>query len=223
MKLFKKVAAAVLAGVMALSMVACGTTPGTNPGTDIPDPNPTLSNEDQFVQMVNEGIDMWVKNVAWTSGVTMTVPKFENKLKDKAAAILDAIAAGENTSAGKVTNYTLSKEDAKELMKDLKGVYVVNADGEPVKLESVGADGLGLKNANVTIKKGNNPFEYKTENAKAYIVGEYGLSTWFKAPKQTVVDGKLTAAALTYKYDLGIASKVINGQTCTIFVYADAE
>ena len=86
MKLFKKVAAAVLAGVMALSMVACANTPV------VPEEKPidqTAPAEQQVMDKLNEYVDLYAKMNSLRP-VTL-----ENTLKDEAQAVLDALAAGE--------------------------------------------------------------------------------------------------------------------------------
>ena len=212
MKLFKKVAAAVLAGVMALSMVACGTTPVT-PDAPVDPVDPTKSPEEQFFAYLNYSLN--TVKAAETKNNKIVVPTVENDLKDVALEILDAIAEGEAVydttgkvkgfkvdlppvSMGSVTVYTKGEIDAPKM---IKGV-TITADKNDLKYDKAEVKALALLAPTVTT----------------------GNDAWFKTKTETVVtnpgvgETKVTTTTYTAKVQIGAASKTINGETCFVIV-----
>ena len=221
MKLFKKVAAAVLAGVMALSMVACSTTPGTTPEEKPIDP--TLSEEQQFFQALNNKVETVANAMNWgkKDSEKVAFPTFENnaELKAEAEKILDTIAAGKaqySSTDGKLLSYQLEK--AYTLSKG--NVHVIKS-----KSDYVGSLGTSLV---FNVKdEDNNDLAFKLDKAQEWIGTGVGTSAaigdWLiPASKRVTTSGDVTSAYKA-KYNFGFASKVINGQTCVIVVWKLAD
>ena len=205
MKLFKKVAAAVLAGVMALSMVACGTTPVTPDTPDVP-VDPTKPVEEQFISYLNYTIAAKVAgDTNKPTGLTV-----ENELKDEALAVLQAIADGDvayDAATGKISGYTVGVAPV--------GVKVYTC----AKVASV--DVVMGKSFAINAKK--NDLEFNKTKAVALISGNaFTGDNWYKIQKTTTTldsdkTGKVTYAVKA-NVQIGAASMTINGETCFVVV-----
>ena len=214
MKLFKKISAAILAGVMALSMVACGTTPVTPDTPDIP-VDPTKSAEEQFFAYLNYGLN--TIKATETKTQKYLVPTVENELKDVALEILDAIAEGEAVydETGKVVGFKV--------------------DMPPVSMGSVTVYTMGGIDSDdmiqgIAITADDNDLEYDKAQFKTLALAASNANTmaqinWFETKTESVVTTPATGSATTVqtttykaKVQIGAASKTINGETCFVVV-----
>ena len=206
MKLFKKVAAAVLAGVMALSMVACGTTTPTVPEKPVDE---TKSAEQQIMDKLNEYVAAYAVSTD-TKAVTV-----ENELKAQAQAVLDAIAAGTVNKAGTTVEFDDAKSQgalydaitaAKKKGKLYFSIAEMKAENEFVNQH------VTANYASVTL-----PTEYKSSqltDLKATLKWNSG---------RIVVTDSVVRNQLKVNRKIGVASKEINGKTYVMFIVADSQ
>ena len=207
MKLFKKVAAAVLAGVMALSMVACGTTPVT------PDVTPDAPASDAAVTEVLS----WLNK----SRVTDDYGK-ETKLIENDADLAKQASVILNTIASDVAIPTADRENRVGRLNGAKVVYDTIDAKLAYNLAAVGAKPLADKGAVYMLKAGAIA---KVADTKAKA--EFDLNNTYKLDadlkKALDTNGKaMTVEGKDTDNKIGIASKTINGQTYVVIVANDS-
>ena len=102
MKLFKKISAAILAGVMALSMVACSGAGVIDPTTPVPEVTPDNATVTSVLKWMNSGRVLENELIDKSNVTESDVDKYkmienDEKLAAEAQKILDVIAAGKAT------------------------------------------------------------------------------------------------------------------------------
>lgn len=213
MKLFKKVAAAVLAGVMALSMVACA--PVTPDVPVVPDVPVTNSPVDEILYWLNYQINKHNANLKddYSGEMAKAYGHVVNDtaLANKAAVVLDAIASEDadwdTTGAVSVKKSAIDAAlNKKGQSLDIDNVYVVDAE-------------YGILSANV--------IEDAVTMSYAFDLAELKYSKLKPAGKQILALSGLSAAANSTDNDgeyvdvkIGIASRTIYGTTYVVIVAA---
>lgn len=204
MKLFKKVAAAVLAGVMALSMVACAPTTPVTPEKPV---DPTKAIEDQIFEKANEKLKTYFALYS-TATDKYVAPTLTNELKAEAQNVLELIASGTrtyDTADGSIVSYEV---DALPIAYD---IYV--AGGGDVDTVDVDTP--------IRINATNNDLECTDEQVAEMVndlIDSRSSYVLYTTDKDTS-DGKVATHYFKAKNKIGVASKVINGQTCVVVVY----
>ena len=196
MKLFKKVAAAVLAGVMALSMVACAPA-GTTPTEEIKT-NPTSSTVDQMIEYMNKYSAAKVVDGTFPNAV-----EFKNELASEAQAVADALAAGKLNKYGTVVDFDAKAKDAlKNVMKGNVEYYVLKKTSTaPFWKQIDGSD------ASIALET----YKFDMDKFKAFVQSQYE-NGWLLNKDTVSTEVKGVASA----YKMGFAAKEINGTTIVV-------
>ena len=205
MKLFKKVAAAVLAGVMALSMVACGTTPVT------PDA-PVAPVEDSAVAQI----------LTWANYGRVKANELMKENNPFGAEIKEYKLIENDADLAKQAQVIL------DLLKaDEKDIVAYQKDGSIWVSQAAVAKKLFNQDitGNVYVLAGNNAWAPVTKGTKNYVIPADSL----KLDLDSARKAKLSAWGMAFDEDvkrigdklelkIGIASATINGETCVVAV-----
>ena len=217
MKLFKKVMAAVLAGVMALSMVACGSNGGTTKPEDIPT-DTTKSVADQLIDYLNK-YGEYASSEFVTGSQVYNAVKFENTLKADAEKILNAIAAGEQNTVGNTLKLTTAQIEAYKKCFDQSGdytYYLLTKESSGTAFHKLSENTLNGFTTPISITALN----AKIEDAKADIVTKYAVSDVDNNTSVFVRNKKNSAgeAVTVAKVQVGFASAKIAGVELVVMV-----